>query len=82
MSENCFVLIRYDEEMKRALVDQLKLMHNIDEIKELDDTQEILVKVIAESKDHLLEFIAMKIQKMVCVKTVQNLGTNINKNFD
>ncbi len=79
MPENCFVLIHCDKEMRRAVVDQLKQIHNIDEIEELDDEQELCVKVIAESKDHLREVIAMKIQKMTCVNFVRNLGTDKNK---
>ena len=79
MPESCFVLIHCDTEMRRSVVDQLKQIHNIDGIEELDNEAELCVKVIAESKDHLREVIAMKIQKMTCVNFVKNLGTDENK---
>jgi len=75
--EYCFVLIYCDKEMRRAVVDQLRQIHSMNEIEELDDEQKIRVKVMAESKDHLKEIIAMKIQKMTCVKSVQNMGANV-----
>lgn len=79
MLESCFVLIHCDKEMRNAVLAQLSKIHGIDEIKKLDNDQEILVKVVASSKDHIRGIITWKIQKMTCVQRVQNLGSNISK---
>ncbi|MFQ5497983.1 MAG: hypothetical protein ACE5DU_08880 [Nitrosopumilus sp.] len=73
MSEYCFALIYCDKEMRRSVVDQLKQIHSMTKIEELDNEQEIRVKIVAETKDHLREIIAMKIQKMTCVTSVKTI---------
>jgi len=77
--ENCSVVIHCDKEMRPAVVAQLRQIPGIDEIQELDDEQEILVKVIADSKDHLQRIITWKIQKMACVQSIRHLDSNIHK---
>jgi len=67
------VLIHCDKEMRRAVVAQLRQLDNIKEIKESDDERELHVKVVGESKDHLREIVAMKIRKMTCVESVENI---------
>lgn len=71
--ENCSVLIHCDKEMRRAVVAQLRQLDNIKEIEELDNERELRVKIVAELKDHLREIVAMKIWKMICVESVENL---------
>ncbi|MFQ5781881.1 MAG: hypothetical protein ACE5GR_02350 [Nitrosopumilus sp.] len=69
--ESCFILIRCDKQMRGAVVAQLRQLSNIEDIEELDDEQELRVKVVAKSKDHLREIAAMKIQKMTCVQSTR-----------
>lgn len=74
-----YVMIFFDHVMKKAVLDQLKKIHGVTQIEDSKKPGEIMVKVEANSEDHIHSIVIWKIQKMVCVQNVSILGKN--KNF-
>ncbi|MFQ5441051.1 MAG: hypothetical protein ACE5DL_06275 [Nitrosopumilaceae archaeon] len=74
-----FVLIQFDEEMERTVLDQLKLIPDITEIIDPKKQGELLIKVESDSMRRITNTIVWKIQKMTCINFVSPLSKN--KNF-
>lgn len=77
--EYSYVLIHFDDVMKKAVLEQLNNIPGVTEIEDSKKRGEILVKVQANSEDHVRSIIIWKIQKMACVRKVSILDKN--KNF-
>lgn len=76
--ESSYVTVNFDKEMKKAVIDQLKKMRQVDSIENTADEGKLVIKVIAETKTHLKSIIVWKIQKMACINAVHILDDEKN----